>query len=238
MLSGLIGLDNFGDASRGPRTSDPELKIEIVAQGLEQPTSMAFLGSDDILVLEKDNGKVRRIVNNTLLPEPLIDLKVANAWERGLLGIVVSESVINNSDGYETRYEDIHPNSQEYSGSTVNVFLYFTKVDSAETETDSVDVNLCLRPNLCQYNGLVDGNNVTNYMYRYEFKDNRLINPKLLLKIPATPGADHNGGTLAIGPDNNVYVIASDGDSCIASTCYKNFEQSVLNSMRSNFENG
>jgi glucose/arabinose dehydrogenase len=79
---------------------------------------------------------------------------------------------------------------------------------------------------------------VANYLYRYEFRDDKLVNPKSLLKIPATPGADHNGGALAIGPDNNVYVLVGDGDSCVADTCYKNFEQSVLNSMRSNFENG
>jgi aldose sugar dehydrogenase len=68
-----------------PRISNPKLKVETVAHGLEYPTSMAFLGPNDILVLEKNNGQVRRVVNNTLLPEPLIDLKVVNAWEGELL---------------------------------------------------------------------------------------------------------------------------------------------------------
>ena len=43
--------------------SDPNLKIEVFATGLKRPTNMAFLDSGDVLVLEKQNGKVRKIVN-------------------------------------------------------------------------------------------------------------------------------------------------------------------------------
>ena len=35
---------------------DPTLKVQLLAQGLRSPTSMAFLGPSDILVLEKDSG--------------------------------------------------------------------------------------------------------------------------------------------------------------------------------------
>ena len=50
---------------------------------------MAFLGPDDILVLEKNNGTVRRIINGTV-SEPLIDLNVGNFRERGLVGIAIA----------------------------------------------------------------------------------------------------------------------------------------------------
>ena len=46
-------------------------------------------------------------------------------------------------------------------------------------------------------------------MYRYEFVNNnsRLINPKLLLDLPATPGAIGNGGKILVDPkDKNLYV--------------------------------
>ena len=33
--------------------SDPKLKIELVASRLDFPTTMAFLGPDDFLILEK-----------------------------------------------------------------------------------------------------------------------------------------------------------------------------------------
>jgi glucose/arabinose dehydrogenase len=45
-------------------------------------------------------------------------------------------------------------------------------------------------------------------VYRYEFVNNtRLINPKLLLDLPAIPGAIGNGGKILLGPhDKNVYI--------------------------------
>ena len=50
---------------KGPTILDPNLKAEVVFRGLEYPTSMAFLGPNDMLVTEKDAGTVRRIVNGT-----------------------------------------------------------------------------------------------------------------------------------------------------------------------------
>jgi len=49
-----------------------------------------------------------------------------------------------------------------------------------------------------------------NRLYRYELIGNKLVNPKLLLDLPATPGAIGDGGKVIIGPDNNVYVTIGD----------------------------
>lgn len=49
-----------------------------------------------------------------------------------------------------------------------------------------------------------------NRLYRYELQGDQLVNPKLLLDLPAMPGPRHNGGPVAIGPDDNVYVIVGD----------------------------
>ena len=46
--------------------TDPSLAVDVVAQGLSSPTTMAFLGPGDILVLEKNTGKVRRVINGVL----------------------------------------------------------------------------------------------------------------------------------------------------------------------------
>lgn len=41
-------------------------------------------------------------------------------------------------------------------------------------------------------------------------KNNTLVNPKLLLDLPATPGPNHNGGVVLVGPDENVYTVIGD----------------------------
>jgi glucose/arabinose dehydrogenase len=45
----------------GPIVKDPNLKVEKVISGLDLPTSMAFLGPNDFLVLEQLNGTVERV---------------------------------------------------------------------------------------------------------------------------------------------------------------------------------
>jgi len=156
--------------SSGQIIIDPSLKVEtIFKDGLKGPTTgMAFLGPNDILVLEKNTGKVQRILDGNLQENPLLQVNVGTEVELGLLGIATS----NNQEG------------------KTSVFLYYSEANSS---------------------GVVVGNR----LYKYELVDNRLVNPLLLLNLPATspiPGHEnnHNGGKLVIGPDNNVYVIVGD----------------------------
>jgi glucose/arabinose dehydrogenase len=44
-------------AQSGPTVFDPDLGVRTVVTGLNQPTSMAFLGEDDFLVIEKARAK-------------------------------------------------------------------------------------------------------------------------------------------------------------------------------------
>ena len=53
---------------------------------------MAFIAPNDILVLEKNNGTVQRIVNGKMQAEPLLNVSVANKGERGMLGIATSKN--------------------------------------------------------------------------------------------------------------------------------------------------
>src|SRR5215211_6063680 len=149
-----------------PSIKDPNLGVELVSSdGLELPTSMAFLSPDDILVLEKDKGTVQRIVNGKLLPTPVLTVDVATEVERCMCGIAVSKSDSGN----------------------VYVFLYFTEAEDGE---DGIGGGSSSEP-------------VGNRLYRYEWINNQLVNPILLLDLPATPGPRHNGGVVRIGPDNN-----------------------------------
>ena len=81
---------------------DPNLKVELVAQGLRSPTSMAFLGPNDILVLEKETGTVQRITNGKMLPQPLLQVPVSTTNERGMLGIAIAKH--NNGPTYVFLY--------------------------------------------------------------------------------------------------------------------------------------
>lgn len=70
--------------------ADPALAVTTVASGLDQPTAVAFVGTNDLLVTEKASGRVRRIVGGVLQAAPVLDLAVNSESERGLLGIAVN----------------------------------------------------------------------------------------------------------------------------------------------------
>ncbi len=71
---------------------DPGLLVEEYVTGLLYPTTITFVGSD-LLVLEKNEGKVRLIRDGILQDNPVLDVSVNSQGERGLLGI---ESVGND----------------------------------------------------------------------------------------------------------------------------------------------
>jgi aldose sugar dehydrogenase len=104
----------------GPTLNDPNLIVETVYQGLKSPTSMAFLGPNDILVLEKGQGTVQRIVNGKILPEPLIQLDVTSKDERGLLGIAIASN--DEKTGKENQNKN---NSIPISISILTLFYYY-----------------------------------------------------------------------------------------------------------------
>lgn len=68
-----------------------KFRIESVVTGLRAPTDMAFLGPNDIFVLEKNKGKVQRIIDGEISDKPVLDVNVSNQNERGLLGIAISK---------------------------------------------------------------------------------------------------------------------------------------------------
>ena len=85
----VLGLSTSAAAQEeGPTMVDPRLAVRTVADGLLQPTSMAFLGPNDLLVLEKSTGRVRRVVDG-VVGATVLDLAVNSGSERGLLGIAL-----------------------------------------------------------------------------------------------------------------------------------------------------
>ena len=95
--------------------NDQSLNVETFVEGLNLPTSMAFLDSNNILVLEKD-GLVRLVSNGQLQPQPVLKIPVDTQSERGLLGIAVQENTNTNNNSNQNR-------------DTKNIFLYYTTVN-------------------------------------------------------------------------------------------------------------
>jgi glucose/arabinose dehydrogenase len=174
-----------------PTTTNAHFAAERIFTGQFEPSSMTFLSPGDILVLDRDAGKVYRITDG-VQSKPLLDVKVATDGYRGLLGI-------------DATYNE---------NKSINVFLYFTEARSRDGDDTTKN----------------PVNPLGNRLYRYDLVDNKLINPKLLLDLPALPGPRHAGGVLAIGPDNNVYLTIGDLDGTFR---YKEYQ-----TMTQNYQNG
>ena len=116
------------------------------------------------------------------MPKPLLDLNVANKIERGPLDVAVSKAP-NNANG------------------TSHVYLYYTE-GKQEGTTKCPDLDKCTK----------GAESIGNRLYRCELtKDGmKLINPKLILDIPATPGPGHNGGKMILDSYNKIFIIIGD----------------------------
>ena len=149
-----------------PIINDPNLQAEIFVEGLSFPTSMAFIDNNNILILEKEEGTVRLILNGILQEQPVLKVDVNSNNERGLLGI----AIMNNM-----------------------VFLYYTESSSSSSSSE-------------------DNESLRNKVYKYQWNEEEkiLVNPKLILDLPAIPGPNHDGGKLTIGPDNYLYAVIGD----------------------------
>ena len=95
----LLAASSHVQAQTGPTMLDTNLAVRTVVVGLSQPTSMAFIGPSDFLVLEKASGKVRRVTNG-VVQATVLDLAVNSGSERGLLGIALQPDFPGNPGIY------------------------------------------------------------------------------------------------------------------------------------------
>ena len=177
----------------GPKVTDSNLKVELVARNLDFPTAIDFLGNDDLLVTEKDTGNVYEIINGNITA-PLIHLNVTTRDERGLLGLAVSGN--GNNDSKDNTF----------------VYLYYT-LCGKDKATDSEVIQQFLNGEKVGQPTVKGGSKKCgNYVYRYELdaKDNKLVAPKLIASLPGLPGPSHNGGKLLMDKEKNLFVTIGD----------------------------
>ena len=193
----LLGIANIAgildNAFAAQTIRDSNLRVQVIATGLDLPTSMAFIGPNDVLVLEKNTGMVKRIKDGRVLPQPLLDLNVATDGERGLLGIdVVKIRSLQKTSLY-------------------HVFLYYTKARSLDGGTpianQLVRYLLISHPALGPDQGIMVGPRL-------------LLN--LPVTPGSTDLPRHDGGKVAIGPDGNVYTVLGDLDRLTQAQNFEN----------------
>src|SRR5215510_15398898 len=117
LLIAVIGTGPTTVRAAGPTVVDPDLTVDTIVTGLAQPTTMAFLGPNDMLVLEKATGKVQRVIGGVVQSTPALDLAVNSFSERGLLGIA------------------LHPQFPRNPG----VYLYWTESTATDASGNLVD---------------------------------------------------------------------------------------------------
>jgi glucose/arabinose dehydrogenase len=105
---------------------DSDLEVELVTEGLESPTSMAFIGNHgDMLILEK-SGEVILFTNENKSKITLLNLTVDDRNERGLLGV----AVLNNNN-IEDSYTTASPSS-------IPTFVFFYLTEASKEDRSQV----------------------------------------------------------------------------------------------------
>lgn len=187
-----------------PTLDDSDLEVELVTEGLESPTSIAFIGNHgDMLILEK-SGEVILFINENKSKITLLNFTVNDQNERGLLGVAVlnnnnmsdlDTTAIAARSNYQTlttRDNNSTSNATTKSASSIPTFVFFYL-----TEGDKEDRSQVL------------GNRV--YRFEWNDTDKSLSNGTLILDLPVLPGQNHNGGKLIADSENgHIYAIIGD----------------------------
>ncbi|NHC14132.1 PQQ-dependent sugar dehydrogenase [Motilibacter deserti] len=166
-----------------PTVLDPNLAVRTAASGLQAPTSLAFLGANDMLVTEKATGRVQRVNNGVV--STVLDLAVNSNSERGLLGMA------------------LHPQFP----ATPWVYLFWTQSTTGADSTVPTEVPMLgNRVDRFVWNGSTLTMDRAIIATRSRQNDPTNVNAA----GQVVERGNHNGGKIAFGPDGKLYIELGD----------------------------
>jgi glucose/arabinose dehydrogenase/peptidoglycan/xylan/chitin deacetylase (PgdA/CDA1 family) len=164
-------------------------ETQVVASGLNSPTTISFSPDGRIFVAEK-NGAVRVIKNGALLPDPLITISDVNTYgDRGLIGMAIDPNFSQNGYLYLAYTYENTP-GLSFSGIKTSRVIRVTVVGDIAQESSKVVIL-----------GSVGGNASTPSCDNYPVTSDCI----------ASDAPSHTIGGLRFGTDGKLYVATGDG---------------------------
>jgi aldose sugar dehydrogenase len=176
----MLGAPPAVSQENGPEMLHPRLAVRTVVSGLVTPTTIAFIGPDDFLVLEKDTGRVMRVTGGAV-QGPVLDLGVNSASERGLLGIA------------------LHPDFPANPG----VYLYWTE-SSTGVDSGNLEDTPLLGNRVDRF--VWNGSSLTLDRNLIRLRALQPPNPPHETRA----FGNHDGGVIAFGQDGKLYIFIGD----------------------------